>query len=190
MTIPEGVTIIESSTFQGCSSLASVTIPNSVTRIRYTAFERCSSLASVTIPDSVTRIGRSAFEGCSSLTSITFEGDAPDYESDSFKGLSPDAKIIIRPGATGFGVSFAGLRVEILERPPVITSGRMDSKGNFIISVEGKLEGVKVMYSLNLKSGFKEVSTETKKSENQLIVPASAPELQGPQGFFLLKETP
>lgn len=42
-------------------NLTSVTIPNSVTSIKSSAFEGCSSLTSVTIPDSVTSIGEAAF---------------------------------------------------------------------------------------------------------------------------------
>ena len=70
-TIPESVTSIGSSAFEGCSSLISVTIPNSVTSIGNYAFKGCSSLTSVTIPEGVTSIGEDAFEGCSSLTSVT-----------------------------------------------------------------------------------------------------------------------
>lgn len=38
-----------------------VAIPNSVTEIGDSAFDGCTGLTSVTIPDSVTAIGRSAF---------------------------------------------------------------------------------------------------------------------------------
>jgi hypothetical protein len=75
----------------------------------------------VTIPDSVTSIESRAFVGCSSLKSIIFEGNAPDYQSDSFEGVSDIAKIIIRPGATGFGGTLAGIPVVISDTPPEIT---------------------------------------------------------------------
>ena len=48
-----------------------VTIPDGVTRIDSEAFDGCIALASVTIGDSVTSIGENAFSGCSGLTSIT-----------------------------------------------------------------------------------------------------------------------
>ena len=62
VTIPNSVTEIGWSAFDGCTALTSVTIPNSVTKIGSGAFEGCTGLTSVTIPNSVTKIGGSAFE--------------------------------------------------------------------------------------------------------------------------------
>ena len=62
MTIPNSITEIGWSAFNGCTALTSVTIPNSVTKIGSGAFEGCTGLTSVTIPNSVTKIGGSAFE--------------------------------------------------------------------------------------------------------------------------------
>ncbi len=71
VTIPEGVTSIEYSTFSDCTSLTSVTIPKGVTSIGGCAFAGCTGLKSVTIPNSVTTIGGSAFVDCTDLTSVT-----------------------------------------------------------------------------------------------------------------------
>ena len=73
VTIPEGITSIESSAFSGCSSLISIAIPDSVTSIGGYAFYNCGSLTSITIPDSVKSIGGCVFEGCYNLSSVTFE---------------------------------------------------------------------------------------------------------------------
>ena len=69
--IPSSVTSISNRTFDGCSSLSSVTIPDSVKSIGDNAFNGCSSLSSVTIPDRVKSIGSNSFGGCSSLSSVT-----------------------------------------------------------------------------------------------------------------------
>ena len=45
-----------------------VTIPDGVTSIGDSAFEGCSNLTSITIPDGVTSIWYSAFWGCENLT--------------------------------------------------------------------------------------------------------------------------
>ena len=70
-TIPEGVTSIYDSAFDGCSSLTSITLPNTLTSIGNSAFDGCSSLTSITLPNTLTSIGNSAFYDCGSLVSIT-----------------------------------------------------------------------------------------------------------------------
>ena len=70
VTIPNSVTTIKKSAFDGCG-LLNVTIPNSVTTIEDSAFSACMSLSNVTIPNSVTIIGNSAFKNCQHLTTIT-----------------------------------------------------------------------------------------------------------------------
>ena len=58
-------------TFDGCTSLSSVTINNnSITSIPNYFFQNCSSLTGIIIPASVTSIGQYAFNGCTNLQSV------------------------------------------------------------------------------------------------------------------------
>ena len=88
VTIPSGVTSIGGSAFYGCSSLQSVTIPSGVTSIGMSAFEMCSSLSSITIPDSVTSIGIQAFKSCSRLSSITIPSGVTSIGYAAFSGCT------------------------------------------------------------------------------------------------------
>lgn len=63
---------INSSAFEGCSSLKNIDIPtNSGVGIGDYAFKNCSALSSLYIPSGVRTIGCGAFEGCNNLTTAT-----------------------------------------------------------------------------------------------------------------------
>ena len=89
-TIPDSVTSIEMSAFEGCSSLISISIPDSVTSIGRSAFRGCSSLTSVTIPDSVTSIGNWAFFGCTGELIINSKIIETDYTYNNYPAESND----------------------------------------------------------------------------------------------------
>jgi hypothetical protein len=69
--IPEGVTLIGSGAFYGCSSLTNVTIPDEVDIIGSEAFYGCSSLTEVTIPAGAAAVP-GAFKYCGALSVIRF----------------------------------------------------------------------------------------------------------------------
>ena len=64
-------TTIKDFEFAHNKQLTEYVIPDGVTEIRTSAFEGCTSLQSVTIPDSVTKIGKAAFAGCTNLQIVT-----------------------------------------------------------------------------------------------------------------------
>lgn len=87
-TIPETVTQIGASAFEGCAQLTEVTIPNTVTDIGDSAFKSCNGLTSITIPQSITEIQASTFQWCSGLTSVTFSQSAVATRSTAVSGLT------------------------------------------------------------------------------------------------------
>ena len=86
LSIPNGVTEINESAFNGRGDLTSVTFPDSLQVIGDYAFSDCVSLTSITIPDSVTTIGFGAFSGCANVTAITLGKGVIDVDSSSFSG--------------------------------------------------------------------------------------------------------
>ena len=103
LVIPNGVTSIGYSAFDGCSSLTSIKIPNSVTTIESAAFSGCSSLTSINIPNSVTSIWSSAFSNCSGLTSVIIGNSVTSIESQAFYGCSSLTSITIPDCVTSIG---------------------------------------------------------------------------------------
>ena len=103
VTIPEGITSIDAGTFFGCSSLTNVVIPQGVTSIGSYAFLGCSSLASVTIPEGVASIGRRAFDGCSSLTSVTIPEGVTSISEYTFVYCRSLTSVIIPESVTDIG---------------------------------------------------------------------------------------
>ena len=104
LVIPNSVTSIKSSAFDGCSSLTSVVIPNSVTSIGNYAFHNCTGLTgSLTIPNTVPSIGYGAFSGCSGLTSVTIPNSVTSIENIAFSGCSGLTSVTIPNSVTWIG---------------------------------------------------------------------------------------
>ena len=101
-TIPDTVSTIGSSAFEGCK-LTSITIPDSVTYIGGDAFSGCYNLSSIIIPDSVTDIGGSAFEDCTKLTSITIPDGVTSIGTFAFSGCRNLASITLPDSMTSIG---------------------------------------------------------------------------------------
>ena len=103
LVIPDDVTSIGLSAFEGCSSLTSVTIGESVTSIGDSAFNGCGSLTSIIIPDGVTSIGDSAFNGCGSLTSINIPDGVTSIDEYTFYNCSSLTSVTIPDGVVSIG---------------------------------------------------------------------------------------
>ena len=82
ITIPEGITSIDSYAFSGCGDLSTVTLPSTLISIGGGAFENCCNLKNIVIPKGVTNIELGAFEGCIGLETITIPCEA--YDSNLF----------------------------------------------------------------------------------------------------------
>ncbi len=110
VVIPEGLTDIVYSAFNGCSKLTSINIPNTVTSIGYSAFYNCSSLTgAIIIPNGVKSIENSTFYGCSSLTSISIPNSVTSIGHYAFNGCSNLTSINIPDNVSVIGDSaFSG----------------------------------------------------------------------------------
>ncbi len=98
VTIPEGVTSIETNTFAYCHKLTSVTLPDSITSISTRAFFDCDALTSITIPENVTSIGTFAFYYCEALEEI-------NWNAKNVNDLGNQDGIFAHAGVQGDGIT-------------------------------------------------------------------------------------
>ena len=136
-----GLTNIDDYTFNGCSSLTSITLPNSLTSIGNHAFDGCGSLAAITLPESVTSVGDYAFNGCSGITSITFPENLTYIGKSSFRGWTGLTSIILPESVTSIGEdAFNGcsglISVKVKNPTPVaITQNTFSNHANAFLNV-------------------------------------------------------
>ena len=105
MTIPNSVTSIGSSAFNGCSGLQKVIVPNidikkwcSITfgsssdnplyYAHHLYSDENTEITELVIPDGVTSIPNYVFSGCSGLTSVTIPNSVTSISSSAFEGCS------------------------------------------------------------------------------------------------------
>jgi hypothetical protein len=86
--IPDTVTRIGKSAFEGCTNLKTITLSNSITEIPDNCFKNSinnkNGTGNIIIPDTVTRIGISAFEGCQKLGNITLSNTLQTIDKQAF----------------------------------------------------------------------------------------------------------
>lgn len=124
ITIPESVTIITGTAFEGCERLESIDMPDTVSRIESFAFlgtrlsdiklsanltriegytfEDCF-LSTIDIPDSVTYIGTSAFKNCTYLKRVDLPEKLEKIDDEAFSGCTRLVDIKIPKGVIELG---------------------------------------------------------------------------------------
>ena len=102
--IPNSVTEVGPSAFDGCSGLTGVTMSDTLASIDGTAFASCTGLTSVSIPDSVTSLGDWGFYGCTSLTNVTLSSGLTSIRGVTFGGCASLPNITIPAAITNIGI--------------------------------------------------------------------------------------
>lgn len=83
IVLPNTVTHIEESAFEGCTGLKKITLPEGLLEIGDKAF--CNTaLKNITIPESVLKVGKSIFNYCFTIKEMTVKGYDTRFESSVF----------------------------------------------------------------------------------------------------------
>lgn len=110
ISIPNGVDTIPAMTFSSCTSLVSVEMPNRLTAMGAAAFENCVSLTNIIIPEGIERLSLGVFSGCTSLAEVKFPTTLKSM-SEVFSGCTSLKEITLREnleelsGGTFYGCS-------------------------------------------------------------------------------------
>lgn len=96
--LPDTVTALRESAFEGCSLLRGIDLPPALTTIGDYAFFDCVSLEAIHIPISVEEIGEDAFLYCDSLAFIFYDGTIAQWKSIFNQELLPQTAVCCTDG--------------------------------------------------------------------------------------------
>ena len=151
ISMPETVTSISNTLFQGNTALTSVNIPAAVTSIDTNTFKNCSSLRSIIIPNTVFSLGSSAFQGCSSLTEISLPNTLTQLTSGVFQSCTSLKTAIIPNSITLLNSnSFNGCSAMTY----VTINSRKIKIGSYAFANCPKLARVDIQENLSMLSAF------------------------------------
>ena len=104
ITLPSGLSSIGRYAFYGCTGLSEILLPDSVSSLSSYVFANCSNLTAVNYPRSLSRCGSGIFNGCSSLTTITIPEGVTTLPDNTFDG-SPFKEIFLPETLLSIGKS-------------------------------------------------------------------------------------
>ena len=99
LTLPNSVTTLGISAFQGCTALQTLHLSENLTAIPMAAFAGCSALTAMAIPASVQTIAIQAFMGCNNL--IERVDDVDYVDTWAIGGKNRIESVVLREGTVG-----------------------------------------------------------------------------------------
>ena len=131
VTIPDGVTIVGDSVFEGNASMTSVVLPDSVVTIGDSAFRSCTGLTELQLPTGITSIGDSAFRSCTGLTEIVVPDSVETIGDNAFYDCSGLTSLRLSQGLKTLGTNVF-LRCNSLTEIEIPAG--VENVGNYIAS--------------------------------------------------------
>ena len=124
VTIPDSVTEIEASAFQGCKYLYEAKIPGSVRAIWPYAFDGCSALMEIHLPPKILTICDGTFRGCASLKELALPPDVNVIGNSAFEGCVSLRAIGLpeRLQTIGSRAFFNCISLQSVTIPPAVSS--------------------------------------------------------------------
>jgi hypothetical protein len=123
VTLREGLVTIGEAAFFDARSLVAITFPNSLLRIDIEAFLGARSLTSLVLPNRLEYLGESAFADASSITSVTIPNSLTHIPDGAFDSASSLTSVNLPNGITFIGIfAFYGTTsLESITIPSTVT---------------------------------------------------------------------
>lgn len=141
LTIPAGVTAIQSSGFYNCTGLTSVTLPVSVVTLGSSAFSSCTKITSVSGATNLTTIGANAFNDCSSLTAFTVPATVTSIGDGAFWGCKALTSFTIPAAVTSVGNDVFGACTGLTSISVSSSNTAYKSESGVLVTAAGVLLG-------------------------------------------------
>ncbi|MCD7825738.1 MAG: leucine-rich repeat domain-containing protein [Clostridiaceae bacterium] len=103
ITIPEGVTVLDTNAFYSCPALTEVVLPDTLESIGESCFAECPELSEINLPDSLQSLGQEAFCNCTALEKITVPANANTMGNGVFYGCEALTECVFEDGVTQIG---------------------------------------------------------------------------------------
>ena len=120
----------QNAAFYLCSNLKSIKLPNTITSMGASSFDGCSSLEELTIPSGVTALNQTVLRNCSSLHTLDVDwSKITTIGADAFRGCSALAiEELNLPNLTTLGANaFYGVKIKKLVFGSVVSLPTTDS---------------------------------------------------------------
>jgi HEAT repeat protein len=140
VTIPSGVTRIESMAFSGCSGLGGIVIPPGVTEIGRGAFASCTRLTNAVILGNITEIGDSVFKDCANLVDVTMPESITNIGDYAFALCPKLQRLTVPNGVTHVGEAAFDANTRLTNSVPAATTPVWESIENSHAVIGGSPE--------------------------------------------------
>lgn len=160
VTVPSGVTSINSGAFNGCSKLNYISLPDSLMYIKDWAFQNCDALTSVTIPDNVLSLGNKVFYGCDSLSKVTFGAKVSVLGNYIFEGCPKLSSFSVSSSNSYLKVSNGALinGYKLVAYPPAKATTNYTLPSGITSVERGAFSGCKNLKTVSVSNNVVEIS--------------------------------
>ena len=148
VTLPEGLKLIGSNTFNNCDNIENIVFPESLISIGNYAFNSCEKLINVTLPNNLQYIGEYAFSSCLSFTEIFIPSSVKTIERNAFSWCENVYKLVIFEGVEKLDTqAFDGLGITEVTIPSTID-----------VITHAAFQNCKQLTKINLHEGIKAIN--------------------------------